>query len=102
MDMNVADNNRLDELNASVDGAIQARTDWLDQKMAQYAKVQVGEEIYNIDTGQRLGVVSKHYRYQAGQNKLFDTRLSISYEYETSSGCFDNTSRQGIPVGGKE
>ena len=97
------DQAELDALNQRVTDALNARTLWLDGKMSKYAKVQVGEAIYDLETGQRLGVVSGLYRFHGRHNPLYDTELSISYEYETRPNSFDNTSRQpGLRVGNAE
>lgn len=84
------DRAELDRLNAAVDAAIEARTRWLDAKMEQYAPVKVGETLYDLETGEMLGKVTDYYRYQAGQNKLYDTSLSIDLRY----GRGENTSSQ--------
>ena len=91
--MNDKDKQELDGLNTAVDLATEERTKWLDDKMPEYADIAIGEDIYDISSGRRLGTVSRHYRYHAGDLR-FDTELSINYEYETSKNCFDNTSRQ--------
>ena len=94
----------LDRLNGEVDQAITNRTEWLDSKMPHYAKVQVGDDIYNLGTGKLLGEVSSLYRYQASQNKLFDTSLSIEYEFKEPyiDSCFGNTSCIYVLVGTKD
>jgi len=103
-DLTREDRMQLNKLNDEVDQSIANRTKWLDSKMPLYAKVQVGDVIYNLGTGEALGEVSELYRYQANQNKLFDTSLSINYSFKVPhlDNCFDNTSRMGyISVGTK-
>jgi hypothetical protein len=89
--------NPLDEelkaLNAKVSEAIAERKAWMDAHMKDYAKWQIGEVLYNMETGQKMGTVSHHYRYSAEHQPFYDTSMSIDYTLETSPGCFDNTSR---------
>ena len=100
--MKPEDEKKLSELNKAVDDALSARTKWLDEKMEEYAGIKVGEDIYDLRTGMRLGTVSKLYRYWAGQNPLFDTALNINYEYRERRFVFGNTSCQpGLEFGTK-
>ncbi len=85
----------LDGLNKAVHDAIEERRKWLDIKMPEYGDFQVGDVICNGRTGERLGVVTGLYRYWRDRDDgIRDTSMSIDYRYETSSNCFDNTSRQ--------
>lgn len=98
--MKEQDRLKLDELNKRVEDAIKERRKWLDSKMPEYAKVQVGEAIYDLNKGIKLGVVSKHYRYWQDRDEgVRDTSLDINYEYNTGGNCYDNTSRQYVCVG---
>lgn len=81
-------------LTAAITAAIDARREWLDVKMTQTSSLQVGDDIYDVDQGYKLGKVSRLYRYWDGRNDLLDTSHYCSYQYETSPNCFDNTSRQ--------
>lgn len=93
----------LHVLNADVTRVLAKRKSWMDAHMPDFAKVQVGEEIYDLDSGKRLGVVSKLYRYWDGQrNPLYDTGMDVHYEFNTGSNIFDNTSRQQVRVGTKK
>ncbi|MFA4050929.1 MULTISPECIES: hypothetical protein [Mycobacteroides] len=92
--MNADEHSELDALNAAVQAAIDARREWLDGKMRETSKLQVGDDIYDAQTGEKLGVVSGLYRYHAGRDDLYDTDVECDYQYETRPGCFDNTSRQ--------
>jgi hypothetical protein len=83
----------LDQLNKAVDDAIATRKKWMDDHMVDYAKFQVGDEIYDGDTGRRLGVVTRLYRYHADRNPLLDRHMSIDYEFCVGKNMFDNTSR---------
>lgn len=95
------DRAELKRLNAAVTDAADARRKWLDAKMTEYAPLKIGDEIWNVETGVRLGIVSRIYRYHGGSSADFqyDTSLTWDYEYETSPKSFDNTSRQYIRVG---
>lgn len=42
------DQKKLDKLNLDVENAIKKRKEWLDSKMTEYAKLQVGDDIYNM------------------------------------------------------
>ncbi|WP_367582339.1 hypothetical protein [Tsukamurella tyrosinosolvens] len=90
----------LDALNDAVREAKAARREWLDAKMHEVSALKVGDDIYDVRKGRKLGVVSRLYRFHAGKN---DTSVDVDYEYETSPRCFDNTSRQiGLSVGTRE
>ena len=85
----------LGDLNKEVNTVLAKRKAWMDANMALFAKVQIGEPIFDLDIGRKLGVVSRHYRYwDAQRNPLYDTGMDIACEYETSPMIFDNTSRQ--------
>lgn len=87
-------------LNSEVSAVLAKRKAWMDAHMVDFARVQVGDDIYNLQTGSKLGTVSRHYRYwDAQQNPLYDTAMDVCYEYHTGNNCFDNTSRQTILVG---
>jgi len=88
-------NAELAALNAAVDAALKARKDWMDAHMEAYSEFKVGDEIYDIRTGERMGVVSKLYRYQARHNPIYDTSMSVDVEFTNNGWCFDNTSRYG-------
>jgi len=96
------DRKRLDELNDAVKAAIETRRDWLDSKMPEYAEMQVGDDVYDLDSCVKVGKVSDLYRYWRDQDEgVRDDSLSIEYEFETRPNCFDNTSRQPLAVGSK-
>jgi hypothetical protein len=98
-----ADKLHLEELNARVISAIADRRDWLDSKMSEYAEMQVGDGVYDLESGVRAGTVSALTRFwrdiEAGVN---DTSLQINYKFEISKGNFDNTSRQPHKLGSKD
>lgn len=85
---------RLNELNNEVAVVLAKRRAWMDAHMAEFAKVPIGEDIYDLDTGQRLGKVIKHYRYWADRDPCHDTSMDVHCEYNTHGNCYDNTSRQ--------
>lgn len=85
----------LAALTAAVTAAIEARRDWLDAKMHECSRLQVGDDIYDLDSGQQLGRVSKLYRFWADRDYgIRDASVHCDYQYETQPRCFDNTSRQ--------
>jgi hypothetical protein len=94
----------LADLNAAVSAAIETRSLWLDAKMHECSRLQVGDDIYDLDSGRRLGRVSALYRFWRDRDGgVRDTSVSCHYEYETHSRCFDNTSRQlGLSCGTRE
>lgn len=101
--LNDDEQSQLNALNAAVQAVIDARREWLDAKMHETSKLQVGDDIYDVHAGVNLGTVSKLYRYHTGRNDLFDTSAYCNYEYQTRPGCRDNTSRQmGRPFGTRE
>lgn len=95
----------LADLNAAVSAAIETRRLWLDAKMHECSRLQVGDDIYDLDSGRRLGRVTELYRYWRDRDDgVRDTSVSCHYQYETSVRlCFDNTSRQvGLTCGTRE
>jgi hypothetical protein len=91
-------------LNEAVTAAIERRREWLDAKMVECSTLQVGDDIYNVETGQKLGVVAELYRYWRDRDdSIRDTSHYCDYQYETSPRCFDNTSRQiGLRYGTRQ
>jgi hypothetical protein len=87
------DAKQLALLNEAVTAALTARTTWLDDHMAKYADFDIGEDLYDLDTGKRLGTVCGYYRYQRGHNLLHDTHMNIDYELHVHDSIYDNTSR---------
>lgn len=82
-------------LNDAVTTAIENRRRWLDEKMVETSLLQVGDGLYDLDTGSRVGTVTRLYRMNAKQhNGIYDTSVSCHYEYEKEPRSFDNTSRQ--------
>lgn len=59
-------NKTLAELNKAVDDAVAERTKWLDDQMVLKSKFKPGDEIYDLSTGKRLGIMHEPYRYHAG------------------------------------
>lgn len=85
----------LEALNEAVTNAIETRRRWLDEKMVETSVLQVGDGIYDLDTGSRVGTVTRLYRVNAkNHNGIYDTSVSCYYEYEKAPRSFDNTSRQ--------
>lgn len=96
---------QLAALNAEVDAALKKRRDWMDAHMPECSAVKVGEDIWDIDRGVYLGVVTKLYRYWADRDPRYDTQMSIEAEYREypNRGYYDNTSRQtSVNFGSRE
>ena len=92
----------LESLNAEVTAVLAKRKAWMDAHMADFAKVQVGEEIWDLRSVHCLGTVSKLYRYWGDHNPLYDTSMSVCYQYHTGNNIYDNTSRQSLWIGTKD
>lgn len=90
-DLTEAEEAEIARLNKAVDDVVKARTEYLDRLMVEKSLAKVGDEIYDTKTGEKLGVISKIYRYHQGDYK-YDTGCYCDYEYETSRNCFSNTS----------
>lgn len=87
--------NELAGLTAVISAAIKARRVWLDAKMRECSRLQVGDEIYDLTSGIQVGKVSRLYRFWEDRDEgIRDTSVHCDYEYETSPRCRDNTSRQ--------
>jgi hypothetical protein len=85
----------LARLNAAVSAAIEVRRDWLDAKMHECSHLQVGDDIYDLDSGTMVGKVSELYRFWRDRDEgVRDTYVHCDYRYETSPRCFSNTSSQ--------
>jgi hypothetical protein len=98
--LSVVEQAELEALNDAVNTAIKTRRDWLDAKMVEISTLKPGDDIYDVDKGTKVGVVSKLYRYWAGRNDLLDDDPYCSYEYQVSAGWFNNTSSQvGVSFG---
>jgi len=102
------DEKELEKLNKEVTLTIKKRTAWLESKMVEYSELQVGDDIYNLSTGEKLGVVSKIYECWTKEKSLDDVNLmpfspDLEYEYEVPiSKHVLNTLRQPrISVGTK-
>lgn len=93
----------LVDLNNAVTDAIRARKEWLNRKMHEISHLHPGDDIYDLDSGKRLGTVSRLYRYHTDRNVELDCCLSFHCEYSVDTNCYDNTSRQiGLRWGTKE
>jgi hypothetical protein len=85
----------LDALNAAVADAITARRNWLDAKIRETSQLQVGDDIYDVTSGQKVGRVTGLYRFWRDRDDgIRDDSHYCEYEYEVAPGCRDNTSRQ--------
>jgi len=83
----------LAALNNAVKNAIAKRREWLDAKMVEASSLKIGDDIYDVNRGCRLGTVRKMYRYWRDKDEgVRDTRLSVEYEFEVYDKCYSNTS----------
>jgi hypothetical protein len=90
-----AEQRELDDLTAAVTTAIEKRRDWLDTKMHESSHLHPGDDIYDLQTGAKLGKISELYRYWRDRDEgVRDTSHYCGYQYETQPRCFDNTTRQ--------
>lgn len=87
----------MKRLNQAVDDAVAARTTWMDAHMADYARHRLGDVLYNLENGQRVGVVSSLYRFHADDQR-FDRSMSVDYRIQVDDygTCFDSTSSQPL------
>ena len=85
---------QLTAKNAAIKTLVDEHASWMDEHMHRFAKVPVGEDIYNIQTGELLGRVVGHYRFWAEQNPLLDISFEVECSYENAFGVIDNTSSQ--------
>jgi phage major head subunit gpT-like protein len=91
--LSVNDKQELANLNTAITSAIQARKDWLDKKTILYSPLQVGDSIYDIDSGIYKGIVTEIYRTFSGKED--DNLTGIYYQYETHrKRSYDNTSHR--------
>lgn len=85
----------LNKLNAAVHRALEARRKWLDAKMVETSRLQVGDDIYDIGRGVKLGTVTRLYRvWRNREGGVRDNSHYCDYEYTTGALTRDNTSRQ--------
>ena len=84
-------------LNKKVKDAVKERKAWMDAHMADYAEFQVGDNLYDYQTGEFLGIITEHYRYHGDGDQRFYTSMNIEYRYRNPINIhphIDNTSRQ--------
>jgi hypothetical protein len=94
--LNVTEQSDLDALNAAVVAAIEARRAWLDAKMEECSRLKVGDDIYDVNSGRRLGRITKLYRFWRDRDEgVRDTSPHCDYKFETSPDSYDNTSSYG-------
>lgn len=93
----------LEELNASVNNALEKRTAWLDAKILEVSSFALGDEIFDMSNGRLLGTVTDIQRFHRGHAE-FDNSVSFYYTYKMagSGNSYDNTSRQYTRVGTKK
>ncbi len=92
-------NTELKRLNEAVQEAIRLRQVWMDAHMDDYAELHVGDDIYDLNSGRKLGVVTELYRPTWGSPGPRETEsMRVYYKYKTGEHggaiFIDNTSRQ--------
>jgi hypothetical protein len=97
----------LDTLNKEVEAVLAKRRAWMDAHMEDFSEFKIGDEVYDLNTGTLLGVVSRLYRYHQDRDPRYDNQMAVEIEYrmEGSKNCFDNSSRHagaGPSFGTKE
>ena len=101
--LSLSDRSELDHLNYEVEAALRRRREWLDERMGALSPLRVGDEIYDVDRGERLGIVTEIYRrFAARHHGIYDSDLVIEYEYLTDSGSLrhgDSPQVKGIALG---
>lgn len=75
------DSAMLEQLNEAVRAACDARRKWLDDNMAKYSDLQVGDTVYNIEKGHPVGVVIAICRWHRDDIR-YDDSLSSYVEFE--------------------
>lgn len=71
--------------------------------MIDRSPLKPGDDIYDVESGRKLGVVRRLYRYWRDRDDgIRDLGSHPDYEYETSPGFIDNTSRQDKLFGTQE
>lgn len=83
----------LDTLNEEVKAALAKRKAWMDAHMEDFSNFKVGDEVYDRNTGQLLGVVTELYRYWGDRDPRYDTGMNIEIHYRDRRGIIDNSSR---------
>lgn len=79
---------KLKILNEIVENTIKERKDFLDTHMYLFAEFQIGDQVYNVETG-RVTLVKEHYRFWADRDPYHDTSLYCDCAFANG----DNTSR---------
>jgi hypothetical protein len=76
------DREKLRFFNQAVESAILARQKWLDENVPKYAEAQIGEDLFDLETGRSLGVVTAHTRCHrnSGSGNYYDNSLAFAYE----------------------
>ena len=82
------DEEMLKSLNDAVDLACKARKKWLDDNMAKYSDLQIGDDVYDIQKGIKVGTVTAICRWHSDDIR-FDNSLSSYVEFEEFS-LFDS------------
>ena len=87
------DRAKLRFFNQAVESAILTRQKWLDEAVERYADVQIGEELFDLESGRSLGIVTRHLRCHrnSGSGNYYDNSMSFSYEVRPKgAGGYDS------------
>lgn len=76
-----SDRIRLNELNDAIKSLVNERTKFLDECMEKYSEFKIGDDVYDIDTGLKVGVVKRISRHHRG-NAEYDTSFGCDIEFE--------------------
>lgn len=83
-----SDRIRLDKLNKIIKDTVDERTKFLDECMEKYSSFKIGDDVYDIDTGMKVGVAKRISRYHRG-NAEYDKSFGCDVEFEDIyPGCF--------------
>jgi len=76
------DHTELDHLTAAVTRALADRREWLDVKMLECSDLQIGDDIYDLTSGEWLGVVTEVSRYHRDRDQgIRDTSIDHHFVY---------------------
>lgn len=92
--MTKTEKEKLQKYIDDIEQAIKAKTEYLDSLMVKYASLKIGEELFDLTTGEKLGNVKRLYRFNGGLDYRYDYSCECNYEYVTKHGEIKNTSSQ--------
>lgn len=91
---------QLNALNEAVDAAVNARTKFLDDHMAEVSLVKIDDPLYDRDTRRLVGYVTALYRYWQNRDWRYDNQFSVEvkFRHPLHTNYIDNTSRQPYKI----